>query len=124
MHKTARLLEGLLRLCGSAALLLGLAFWLGYGRSLTQVHIRLGTAVVVLLWVIAGLAWRAGASVRLVALAVGWGFLVWFLGMRQGRILPGSFHWVVEVAHLVVGMGAIALGERLAAAVNARSSLA
>ena len=123
MHTTARLLEGLLRLCGSAALLLGLAFWLGYGRSLTQLHIRLGTTVVVLLWVIAGLAWRAKAGVRLVALAVGWGFLVWFLGMRQGRLLPGSFHWVVEVAHLVVGMIAIALGERLAATVKARPGL-
>jgi hypothetical protein len=120
MHKTARLLEGLLRLCGSAALLLGLAFWLGYGRSLTWLHIRLGTAVVALLFVISGLAWRAGAGVRLVALAVGWGILVWFLGMRQGRILPGSFHWVVEVAHLVVGMVAIALGERLATTVKAR----
>jgi hypothetical protein len=122
MHKTARLLEGLLRLCGSAALLLGLAFWLGYGRSLTWLHIRLGTAVVALLFVISGLAWRAGAGVRLVALAVGWGILVWFLGMRQGRILPGSFHWVVEVAHLVVGMVAIALGERLATTVKARPS--
>lgn len=121
MHKTARLLEGLLRLCGTAALLLGIAFWLGYGRSLTWLHIRLGTAVVVLLLVIAGLAWRA-AGVRLVALAVGWGILVWFLGMRQGRILPGSFHWVVEVAHLVVGIVAIALGSRLAATVKARSS--
>jgi hypothetical protein len=120
MHKTARLLEGLLRLCGTAALLLGLAFWLGYGRSLTWLHIRLGTAVVVLLWVIAGLAWRAGANVRLVLLAVGWGVLVWFLGMRQGRILPGAFHWVVEVAHLVVGVGAIAMGERLAATAKAR----
>ena len=120
MRKTARLLEALLRLCGSAALLLGLAFWLGYGRSLTWLHIRLGTAVVVLLVAIAGLAWRA-AGVRLVALAVGWGVLVWFLGMRQGRTLPGSFHWVVEVAHLVVGIGAIALGERLAAAVKVRS---
>ena len=120
MHKTARLLVGLLRLCGSAALLLGLAFWLGYGRSLTWLHIRLGTAVVLLLLVIAGLAWRA-AGVRLVALAVGWGILVWFLGMRQGQILPGSFHWVVEVAHLVVGVGAIALGERLAATVKVRS---
>ena len=123
MHKTARLLEGLLRLCGSAALLLGLAFWLGYGRSLTWLHIRLGTAVVALLLVIAGLAWRAGAGVRIVALAVGWSILVWFLGMRQGRILPGSFHWVVEVAHLAVGMIAIALGERLAATVKAQPGL-
>ncbi len=121
MHATARLLELLLRLCGTAVLLLGLAFWLGYGRSFTQVHIRLGIAVVLLLWVIAGVAWRAGARIGVVALAVAWGVLVWQLGMRQGRLLPGSAHWVVEVAHLLVGMGAIGLGQRLAATVTARS---
>jgi hypothetical protein len=120
MHKTVRLLVVLLRLCGLAALLLGLAFWLGYGRSLTPWHIRLGTAVVVLLWVMAGLGWKAGARLGLVALAVGWGVLTWQLGLRQGRLLPGSFHWVVEIGHLLVGVVAMGLGDRLAATVKER----
>ena len=42
--------------------------------------------------------------------------------MNQRRFLPGSFHWVVEVGHLLVGMVAIGLGERLAATVKARST--
>jgi hypothetical protein len=120
MDKTARLLETLLRLCGGATLLLGLAFWLGYGRSLTLWHIRLGTAVVVLLWITAGLAWRAGARPALVALAAGWGVLTVQLGMRQGGLLPGSFHWVIEVGHLLVGVVAMGLAGRLAATVRGR----
>jgi hypothetical protein len=42
--------------------------------------------------------------------------------MNQRRFLPGSFHWVVEVGHLLVGMVAMALGSRLAATSKARSS--
>ena len=122
MQMTARFLEALLRLCGTAALILGLAFWLGYGRSFTLLHIRLGIAVVVILWVLAGLAWRAGARLGLVAFAVGWGVLVWQLGVNQGQLLPGAFHWVVAVAHLLVGMIAIGLGERLARASKTRSA--
>ena len=120
MHKSVQLVDGLLRLCGGATLFLGLAFWLGVGRSLIPWHIRFGTAVVVLLWVIAGLAWRAGARLSLVAVAVAWGVLTWQFGLRQGRLLPGTFHWVVEVGHLLVGVVAMALAGRLAAAAKAR----
>jgi hypothetical protein len=35
------------RIFAATALSLGLAFWLGYARSLTRVHIALGTGLVV-----------------------------------------------------------------------------
>ena len=35
-------LQGLIKVFGAAALLLGLAFWLGYARPLTQLHVGLG----------------------------------------------------------------------------------
>ena len=118
MITAARFFKILISLCGAGALLLGLAFWLGYGRSFTQLHIRLGIAVVVLLWVLAGIAWSRGARVGLVAFAVGWGALTWVLGITQRQLLPGSLHWVVAVIHLLVGVIAIAVGSRLASAVE------
>ena len=54
-----------------------------------------------------------------VIMAVLWGFIVLVLGMTQTQIFPGSAHWVVRVIHLLVGVGAIAQGERLARAIAA-----
>jgi hypothetical protein len=113
----ARLLNILIRLCGTGALALGLALWLGYASSLTQLHIGFGIGLVASLWVLAGIAWRNTARGGLVAFAGAWGLVSWILGVTQLDILPGSFHWVVEVAHLATGGIAIAVGGQLASAV-------
>jgi len=118
MNTFARLLNILIRLCGAGALVLGLAFWLGYARSLTELHIGLGIGLVVLLWAMAGVAWKSAASrTGLIAFAAGWGLVAWTFGVTHGQILRGSFHWMIEVAHLVVGGLAIAIGGQLASAV-------
>jgi hypothetical protein len=121
MNTAARFFKIIIHGCGGGALILGLAFWLGYGRSFTQLHIRLGIAVVVSLWVLAGIAWRTGERTSLVAFAAGWGALTWVLGVTQRQLLPGSLHWVVAVVHLLFGVIAIAVGSRLASAVGSRS---
>jgi hypothetical protein len=121
MKPAARFFEVLIRICGGGALVLGLAFWLGYARSFTRLHIWLGIAVVLSLWILAGIAWRNGTRRGVVALAAVWGALTWILGITQARLLPGSFHWVVAVLHLIVGLTAIALGSRLSRTVGARS---
>jgi hypothetical protein len=121
MSTAARIFEMVLRICGSGALILGLAFWLGYGRSWTQLHIRLGLAIVATLWMLAAMAWRTGAPAGLVAFAAAWGGLTWYLGVTQRQLLPGSLHWIVAVAHLLVGVTAMGLGGRLARQVGSRS---
>lgn len=110
----------LIRVCGAGALALGLAFWLGYARSLTQLHIGFGIGLVVSLWALAGIAWRNRAGSGLVAFAAAWGLVIWVLGVTQIQILPGSLHWVVEVAHLAVGVIAMYLGGQLSSAVAHR----
>jgi len=40
------------------------------------------------------------------------------LGLTQTEILPGNLHWLIEVLHLVLGLGAIGLGERLSAGIK------
>jgi hypothetical protein len=54
----------------------------------------------------------------LTALAFVWGLVVVILGLTQTEILPGNLHWLIEVLHLVLGLGAIGLGERLFAGVK------
>jgi hypothetical protein len=73
----------------------------------------LGFVLVIALWIMAGLAARAGVNPGLVALAIVWGLIVPVLGMTQVRLLPGDWHWVIQVAHLLVGLVAMGLGDWL-----------
>ena len=119
--KTARLLNILIRAFGVMALVLGLAMWLGYGRSLTPWHIRFGIGLVLSLWVLAGMAgWNRAASAGPIVFAATWGLVTWIFGVMQNQMLPEAFHWVVEIAHLVVGAVAIGAGSRLANAMSVR----
>ncbi|MCL4301796.1 MAG: hypothetical protein KJ077_39240 [Anaerolineae bacterium] len=36
------------------------------------------------------------------------------LGLTQAQLWPGAFHWVIQLIHLVVGLAAMGLGDRLA----------
>src|SRR5258706_14902421 len=117
MNTSARLLRIALRICGAGAFALGLAFWFGYAWSFRRLHIALGIGVVVCLWALAGIAWGRIPRKGLVAFAIVWGLGTWILGVRQSQILVGSLHWLIAVAHLAVGVVAIAVGEQLASAI-------
>jgi asparagine N-glycosylation enzyme membrane subunit Stt3 len=114
MLRTAKIAQIALRGSGVLTLLIGLSFWVGYGSSLRQVHMLLGVIVVLALWTLAGIAAKVGAPLPRVVMAVLWGFVVVALGMTQMQFFPGSLHWVIRVTHLLVGIGAMAQGERLA----------
>jgi hypothetical protein len=103
-----------IRVLGTALIILGLLFWTGNALALIPVHMLLGLALVLGLWTQAGLAARAGEQPGLVALAIAWGFVVPLLGLTQDALLPGPAHWLVKLLHLLVGLTAIGLAELLA----------
>jgi hypothetical protein len=53
-----------------------------------------------------------------------WGLIAPILGLTQANILTGNFHWVIQVIHLLIGIGAMGWGERLAIAIKARTPVA
>ena len=122
MKTATTIAQTLVRLCGLVLLTLGMLFWTGNARSLIPVHMLLGFVLVLALWVLAALAARAGVHRGLVALAVVWGVVVPALGLTQDRLLPGSAHWLIQVLHLLVGLGAIGQAEGLAARIKGRRS--
>jgi hypothetical protein len=63
-------------------------------------------------------------SVGLVVVALVWGLIVPMLGLTQTQILPGSAHWLIQVLHLLVGLGAISLAETLGRQIQARQRIA
>ena len=121
MTTLARLLKLLVRLCGLAALLLGLAFWTGHLFSWLSVHMLLGLVVVLAMWATAALGLapasgggpqrlrRSGESVSSCSGECKWVFC------RETCI--GSFR-----SHLLAGGVAMGLGTALASAVE-RSAL-
>jgi uncharacterized membrane protein YhiD involved in acid resistance len=99
------------RIAGLAAVVLGIVTWIGGGKGLVPLHMLVGVILVAGLWVLAALGLRAGTGPVLPAVAFAWGLLVVLFGLNQATILPGDTHLVVEVAHLLVGIVAIGIGE-------------
>jgi hypothetical protein len=110
-----------IRIAGVILIILGALFWTGTATGLIPLHMLLGIILVLALWVLAVVAARAGVSTGIVVLAIVWGVLVLALGLVQGGLLPGPVHWLVQVAHLLVGLVAIGLGEVLGGRVKSLS---
>lgn len=115
--KTATVVcQNLVRLIGLALIVLGILFWTGadYTESLVRIHMQLGVAFVLLLWILAGIAMRARVGFGLIIGAVIWGFLVAAFGMSLRRLLASTPNpEVYRVLHLIVGICAIGVAEML-----------
>ena len=107
------ILRWVIRIAGGLALALGLMFWSGSGDALLSLHQTLGYLVSLSLLLMALLGFgRVSAGVLVTALI--WSLVVPGVGATQLRLLPGSAHWVVQVFHLLLGVGAIGLAELIA----------
>jgi hypothetical protein len=103
----------LLRVGVVLQVMVGITLWTGHGYSLVGMHRAMGVGLVLVLWSIALLALVARQQVGLAAFALLWGFVIAMLGFSQQRILIGDMHWIVRVLHLVIGLSAMPLAERL-----------
>ena len=124
MRKTVQIVQIVLRAAGATVLVLGLLFWTGNFLALIPIHMLAGLLVVLSLWTLAGLAARASVGIGRVALAVVWGLIVPVLGVTQSGLLPGDLHWIVQLLHLLIGIGALGQGEGLAARIKRAPVLA
>ncbi len=120
MRSTVTALQMAIRVVGVVQLALGVAFWTGNALGLVDLHQLLGILLVLGLWTQAVLAQRAGVPAGLVAAAAVWGLLVPIVGLSQRELLPGSAHWVIQVVHLLLGIGLLGLAENLATRAKGR----
>jgi hypothetical protein len=117
--KTATTVAQLLvRIAGVIQIVLGLLFWTGNVTNLIPFHMLIGAILVLSLWVLAIIGLVTGANRGLATFALVWGLIVVALGMTQSGLLPGSLHWIIRVLHLVVGLAAMGVAERLAAGIK------
>ena len=120
MRSTITGIQMFVRVAGVIQILLGLAFWTGNALGLVDLHQLLGILLVLALWTQAALAHRAGVPGGMVAGAAVLGLLVVIVGLTQRNLLPGSAHWVIQVIHLLLGIGLLGLAENLATRAKAR----
>ncbi|HEX5547124.1 MAG TPA: hypothetical protein VFX24_06910 [Ktedonobacterales bacterium] len=114
MKITANVLRILVSAIGAVMIVLGLLFWTGNAFALLPLHMLLGIALVLMLWIIAVLALVARVNPILALVTLIWGLIVPILGITQFQLLPGSLHWIIQTLHLLVGLVAIALANILA----------
>ncbi|HEV2892513.1 MAG TPA: hypothetical protein VG411_02070 [Actinomycetota bacterium] len=120
MRSTITAIQMGVRVVGVVQLVLGLVFWTGNALGLVDLHQLLGILLVLALWTLAGMAARAGVPAGMVAGAVVLGLVVPVVGLTQRELLAGSAHWLVQVLHLLLGLGLLGLAENLAARAKAR----
>jgi hypothetical protein len=120
MRSTITAIQMGIRALGVVQLVLGIIFWTGNALGLVDLHQLIGILLVLGLWTQAAMAHRAGVPGGLVAGAAVWGLLVPIVGLTQRDLFPGSAHWVIQVVHLLLGLGLLALAENLAQRAKAR----
>jgi len=114
MRTATTIAQMTVRLAAVIQLILGVVIWFGNDAP-KLVHIVVGIVLVLGLWTLAVIGRSAGVDGRLVGLALVWGALAIAFGLTQEQILAGDGHLVIEVLHLVVGVGAVGVAEELAA---------
>ena len=120
MRSAITVIQMAIRAAFVVQLALGLAFWTGNALGLVDLHQLIGILIVLGLWAQAALAARAGVQPGMVAAAVVLGLIVIVVGLTQRELLTGSAHVVIEVLHLLLGVGAVGLAESLATRAKAR----
>ncbi len=114
MERLPAVSQWVLRITGLIQLILGLIIWTGAADGLIPLHILDGLLFVLALLALAWLMWRSAGPAWLAWLAVVWAIVLPVVGLTQERLLPGGAHILIQVVHLLLGLGAIGLGEQLA----------
>ncbi len=113
-------LRWILRIAFLIALILGIALWTGHATAYLSLHMWLGFIITFDLLLLVILAFLSGVSVALPFLSLIWAVLLPVIGIAQLKVMLGASHWVIQVIHVLLGIGSIGLGEVLAGRILVR----
>ncbi|HEX4202703.1 MAG TPA: hypothetical protein VHZ51_00560 [Ktedonobacteraceae bacterium] len=103
-----RIFTWIARIAWLGAICLGLLFWIT-GINLISFHMLFGMTLGISLLIL-GIVLVLSRGVRLPGVAgIVYALILPAFGLTQTRLLTGNLHWLVQLAHLLVGIGAIAL---------------
>lgn len=114
------LMRNIAKATGVLALYLGILSWKGIIQSPIPFHIISGSILGLLIMLMGVRASRAGLPIWTVALAMIWGISFSLISIYQMNIIPDN-QSITQVLHLLGGLGAIGISERLAVEIEKRS---
>jgi hypothetical protein len=118
MKATTIVVQTLIRLVWLTLIVLGALFWSGNALTLVTTHMDLGVIFVILLWIMAILAFFARAGIALPIVAIIWGFIVAIYGMMMMHLVASGSSWPAGVVHLLIGIVGIGFAEMLGARIK------
>src|SRR5215475_12292746 len=107
-----RILMSTRLLAGIGAMTLGLLHWF-FRISFIEFHMLFGLLLTLTLLITGIVAVFTKGLRALGAIAIVFALIVPVFGITQMQILVGDFHWLIRVAHLLVGVAAVSLTERI-----------
>jgi len=103
-----RILTWIARIAGVGALLLGLTFWI-IGINIVAIHMLFGLTLT-LSFLIVSMIMMLTSGMRVLGVAgIIYALIVPLFGVTQAGLLTGDLHWLIRVAHMLVGLGALTL---------------
>jgi len=105
---TVRIIQWTAGIAGLGALALGLLFWIAQ-IAFINIHMLLGLIVALSLLVLGIVAVCTRGMRLLGAVGIVYALIVPVFGLTQATLLVGSLHWLIQTAHLLIGIGAFAL---------------
>jgi hypothetical protein len=103
-----RTIQWIAGIAGLGALTLGLLFWIA-NVDFINIHMLLGLTVALALLVLGVVAVCTRGLRILGAVAIMYAPIIPIFGLRQTTLLIGSMHWLIQIAHMLVGIGGLAL---------------
>jgi hypothetical protein len=105
---TTRIIQIISGIAGLVALLLGLLDWIA-NIDLINIHMLFGFIVALTLLVMSIIA-VSTRGMRIWGIAgIVYALIVPVFGLTQSGMLIGNLHWLIQTAHMLVGIGAIVL---------------
>jgi hypothetical protein len=103
-----RTIQWIAGIAGLIALVLGLLFWIA-NLDFISIHMLLGILVALSLLILGIVAVFTKGLRVLGVIGIVYAPIMLVFGLRQATLLVGNLHWLIQTAHLLVGLGALAL---------------
>jgi hypothetical protein len=105
---TTRIIQIIIGIAGLGALTLGLLIWIA-NIDLISIHMLFGLIVALTLLIMSIIA-VSTRGMRIWGIAgIVYALIVPVFGLTQFGILIGDLHWLIQTAHMLVGIGAMVL---------------
>jgi hypothetical protein len=104
---TVRVFVWIARIAGLGALVLGLLFWIAQ-IDLITFHMLFGLTLAISMLVLSIIMLFTRGVRVLGIVGIIYTFVLPIFGETQITLLVGNLHWLIQTAHLLVGLGALA----------------